>query len=71
VGIGDFDDTDIKRLIEWSKGAAVAAAAPLELNAWADREIEESKDWRMIAHEVSSVYPARGRREPVAGEAPR
>ena len=69
VGVSDFDDSAIKRLIGWSKGAAVAAAGALELNAWADREIEECKDWRLIAHEVSSEHPARERRESVAGEA--
>jgi hypothetical protein len=69
VGGSDFDHTAFKRMMEWSKWAAVAAAGTLERNAWADREIEECRDWRLIAHEVSSEHPARGRRESVAGEA--
>jgi single-stranded DNA-binding protein len=62
VGVTVFDETATERLMRLSKGAAVAAAGTLELNAWVDREGKDRRDWRLTAHEILSVHQARRRR---------
>ncbi len=66
VGIAVFDPTAGERLMRLHKGSSIAAAGTLEVTSWTDKTGAERKGWRLLAHEVLSVYQARKRRD--AGE---
>jgi single-stranded DNA-binding protein len=63
IGVTVFGETEIERLCRLAKGASVAAAGELQLNVWVDREGQDRRDWRLLAHEVLTVHQARRRRE--------
>lgn len=66
VGITAFDPKAGERLMQLRKGSSVAAVGTLEATTRTDKAGAERKGWRLLAHEVLSVYQARKRRE--AGE---
>ncbi len=66
VGIAAFDPKAGARLMTLHKGSSIAAVGTLEVNTWTDKTGAERKGWRLLAHEVLSVYQARKRRD--AGE---
>jgi len=67
VGITVFDPKAGERLMMLHKGSRVAAVGTLEATAWTDKTTgAERKGWRLLAHEILSVYQARKRRD--AGE---
>lgn len=66
VGITVFDPKAGERLMQLHKGSSVAAVGTLEANTWTDKAGAERKGWRLLAHEILSVYQARKRRD--AGE---
>ena len=66
IGITVFDPKAGERLMQLHKGSRVAAAGTLEATSWTDKTGAERKGWRLLAHEVLSVYQARKRRD--AGE---
>lgn len=66
VGITTFDATAGERLMRLRKGSSIAAVGTLEATSWTDKAGAERKGWRLLAHEVLTVYQARKRRD--AGE---
>ncbi len=66
VGITAFDPKAGERLMQLHKGSSIAAVGTLEATSWTDKTGAERKGWRLLAHEVLSVYQARKRRD--AGE---
>lgn len=67
VSIATFDPKAGERLMQLHKGSGVAAVGTLEASSWTDKTTgAERKGWRLLAHEVLSVYQARKRRD--AGE---
>lgn len=67
VGVTVFDPKAGERLMALHKGSRVAAVGTLEATTWTDKTTgAERKGWRLLAHEVMSVYQARKRRD--AGE---
>ena len=67
VGVAAFDRTAGERLLKLRKGASLAAAGTLEATEW-EKDGETRKGWRLTATEILTVYAARKRREPEAGE---
>ena len=66
VGITMFDPKAGERLMALHKGSRIAAVGTLEATSWTDKTGAERKGWRLLAHEILSVYQARKRRD--AGE---
>lgn len=67
VSIATFDPRAGERLMQLHKGSSIAAVGTLEATAWTDKATgAERKGWRLLAHEVLSVYQACKRRD--AGE---
>lgn len=66
VSVATFDPKAGERLMQLRKGSSIAAVGTLESTSWTDKAGAERKGWRLLAHEVLSVYQARKRRD--AGE---
>lgn len=63
VGITAFDAKAGARLMQLRKGSSLAAVGTLEATSWTDKTGTERKGWRLLAHEIMSVYQARKRRD--------
>ena len=66
VSIATFDPRAGERLMTLHKGSSVAAVGTLEATSWTDKAGAERKGWRLLTHEILSVYQTRKRRD--AGE---
>lgn len=66
VSLATFDPKAGERLMALHKGSSLAAVGTLEATSWTDKTGAERKGWRLLVHEVLSVYQARKRRD--AGE---
>ncbi len=66
VSIATFDAKAGERLMALHKGSSLAAVGTLEANNWTDKTGVERKGWRLLVHEILSVYQTRKRRD--AGE---
>lgn len=67
VSLATFDPKAGARLMTLHKGSSIAAVGTLEATTWTDKATgAERRGWRLLAHEVLSVYQARKRRD--AGE---
>lgn len=68
VGITAFDPKAGERLMALHKGSSIAAVGTLEATSWTGKDGTERKGWRLLAHEVLSVYQARKRRDEGASQ---
>ena len=67
VSLATFDPKAGARLMTLRKGSSIAAVGTLEATTWTDKTTgAERRGWRLLTHEVLSVYQARKRRD--AGE---
>jgi single-stranded DNA-binding protein len=63
VSIATFDPQAGERLMQLHKGSSIAAVGTLEATTWTDKAGAERKGWRLLTHEILSVYQARKRRD--------
>lgn len=67
VGLATFSETASARLLQMTKGGAIAATGTLEVHAWVTRDGDERQGWRLTAVEVLTHYAATKRRKAAEG----